>query len=222
MSPSTTRAERTLATRQRMVKAAYDHFCRNGYLGTVISAVARDAGVAVPTIYYTFGTKAALLDEALGAAIVGFDQWRKPPPNPINIVELLPWHSWWAGFKTAPTSTEALAIFVEHGVDILQRVAPLVAAMHGAVGDPEAAEVVRVGEERRVQSYREAVRVVAAKPGGLRSGMSVSTATDIVVAVFSADLYRALAVGRGWSHRRCTAFFREVLESQLLDSAAAS
>jgi AcrR family transcriptional regulator len=222
MSPSTTRAERTLATRQRMVKAAYEHFCRSGYLGTVISAVAQDAGVAVPTIYYTFGTKATLLDEALGAAIVGFDQWRKPPPNPINIVELLPWHSWWAAFETAPTSAEALAIFVEHGVDILQRVAPLVAAMHGAVGDPEATEVVRVSEERRVESYREAVRVIAAKPSGLRSGMSVSTATDIVVALFSAELYQALAVGRGWSHRRCIAFFREVLESQLLGSAAAS
>ena len=222
MSPSTTRAERTLATRQRMVKAAYEHFCRSGYLGTVISAVAQDAGVAVPTIYYTFGTKATLLDEALGAAIVGFDQWRKPPPNPIDIVELLPWHSWWAAFETAPTSAAALAIFVEHGVDILQRVAPLVAAMHGAVGDPEAAEVVRVSEERRVESYREAVRVIAAKPSGLRSGMSVSTATDIVVALFSAELYQALAVGRGWSHRRCIAFFREVLESQLLGSVAAS
>jgi AcrR family transcriptional regulator len=222
MNPPTTRAERTLATRQRMVKAAYERFCRSGYLGTVISAVAKDAGVAVPTIYYTFGTKATLLDEALGAAIVGFDRWRKPPTNPIDIVELLPWHSWWAAFETAPTSAEALAIFVEHGVDILQRVAPLVAAMHGAAGDPEAAEVVRVGEERRVESYREAVLVVAAKPGGLRSGMSASTATDIVVALFSADLYQALAVGRGWSHRRCTAFFREVLKSQLLGSAAAS
>jgi hypothetical protein len=173
-------------------------------------------------MYYTFGTKAALLDEALGAAIVGFDQWRKPPPNPIHIVDLLPWHSWWTAFETAPTSAKALAIFVEHGADILQRVAPLAAAMHGAVGDPEAAEVVRVGEERRVQSYREAVLVVAAKPGGLRSGMSVSTAIDIVVALFSADVYQALAVGRGWSHRRCTAFFRAVLESQLLGSAPAS
>jgi hypothetical protein len=53
----------------------------------------------------------------------------RPPPNPINIVEPRPWHSWWAAFKTAHTSAEALAIFVEHGVDILQRGASLVAAM---------------------------------------------------------------------------------------------
>ena len=37
------------------------------------------AGVAVPTVYYTFGTKAALLDESLGAAIGGFDRWPVPP-----------------------------------------------------------------------------------------------------------------------------------------------
>jgi AcrR family transcriptional regulator len=218
MSLSRTRAERTLATRQRMVKAAYDHFCRDGYLGTTISAVAKDAGVAVPTVYYTFGTKAALLDEALGAAIVGFDLWREPPSGPVDIAELLPWHTWWAKFQAAPTSADALDIFISHGVDILRRVGPLVAAMHGAVGDPEAAQVVRIGEERRVDSYREVIRFLARKPGGLRRRVSAATATDIVVALFSAELYQALAVGRGWSHRRCIAFFHDVLTTQLLDS----
>ena len=116
-TPSTTsRAERTLATRRRMVLAAYDHFCANGYLGTTISAVADRAGVAVPTVYYTFGTKAALLGESLGAAVVGFDLWREPPPEPIDIVDLLPWHSWWADFEAAATSAEALDIFITHGV----------------------------------------------------------------------------------------------------------
>ena len=218
MKPSPTRAERALATRRRMVKAAYEQFCSNGYLGTTISAVAKEAGVAVPTIYYTFGTKAALLDEALGAAIVGFDHWREPPAGPIDMAELLPWHTWWADFETAPTSADALDIFIDRGVDILQRVAPLVAAMHGAVGDPDAAQVVRIGEERRVDSYREVIRVLARKPGGLRRRLSATAATDIVVALFSAELYQALAVGRGWSHSRCTAFFHDVLTGQLLDN----
>jgi AcrR family transcriptional regulator len=218
MSSSPTRAKRALATRRRMVKAAYDHFCRDGYLGTTISAVAKDAGVAVPTVYYTFGTKAALLGEALGAAIVGFERWREPPSGPIDIVELLPWHTWWAKFQAAPTSADALDIFISHGIDILQRVGPLVAAMHGAVGDPEAAQVVRISEERRVDSYREVIRVLARKPHGLRTRLSVAAATDIVLALFSAELYQALAVGRGWSHTRCTNFFHDVLITQLLDS----
>ena len=200
-----------------MVKAAYTLFCSNGYLRTTITAVAKEAGVAVPTVYYTFGTKAALLGESLGAAIIGFDLWRKPPPGPIDIKELLPWNPWWSDFQAAPTSVEALEIFISHGVQILDRVGPLIPAMHAASGEPEAAEVVRAGEQRRVASYREAIGTLARKPGGLRPGLSESEATDVLVVLFSADVYQALAVGRGWSARRCAGFFEGILRAQLLD-----
>ena len=171
MSTPSTRTDRALVTRRRMVRAAYDLFCERGYLGTTISEVARLAGVAVPTIYYTFGTKVVLLEESLGAAILGFDRWREPPAD-LDAAELLPWHHWWAEFDEATTSGEAFDVFFTHGVGILQRVAPLVAALHGAAGDPEAAEVIRISEQRRVGAYREAVGVMAAKPGGLRPGLS--------------------------------------------------
>ena len=214
-SGSTTRADKALATRRRMVNAAYDQFCANGYLGTTITAVATDAGVAVPTIYYTFGTKARLLDEALGAAILGFDRWLEPPTDP-SIGELLPWHHWWAEFNAAPTSAEAFGVFLTHGVDILQRAAPLVAALHGAAGDPDAAEVFRIAEQRRVRAYREAVRVIAAKAGGLRDGLTVKAATDVLVVLFSAELYQSIRHGRGWSADRTARFLRDLLSAQLL------
>jgi AcrR family transcriptional regulator len=217
MSTALTRAERALATRRRMVRAAYDLFCRNGYLGTTINAVAEAAGVAVPTVYYTFGTKGALLSESLGAAIAGFDRWREPPREPIDMAELLGWHEWWADFEAAATAAEALDVFVTHGAAILRRVGPLVAALHGASGDPEAADVARISEARRVDAYRTVIRVIARKPGGLRRGITEATATDIVVALFSAELYQALAVGRGWSSKRCGAFFLQILPAQLLN-----
>lgn len=199
-----------------MVKAAYDLFCGNGYLGTTINAVAKEAGVAVPTVYYTFGTKAVLLSESLGSAIVGFELWREPPAEPIEAMELLPWHRWWADFQDAPTSADALDIFIRHGVQILARVAPLTGALHAASGEPEAAEVVRVSEQRRVDSYREAIGVITSKPGGLRPGLSEVEATDTLVVLFSAELYQALAVGRGWPTGRCLDFFRDILRAQLL------
>ena len=89
--------------------------------------------------------------------------------------------------------------------------------MHAASGHAEAAEVVATGEQRRLDSYREVVRVIAGKPGGLRRGLSLTRATDIVVVLFSAELYEALAVGRGWSHSQCINFFQQVLSAQLLD-----
>ena len=214
---TTTRADKALATRRRMVKAAYDQFCANGYLGTTITAIATDARVAVPTIYYTFGTKARLLDEALGAAILGFDHWHEPPADP-SMGELLPWHHWWTDFNAAATSAEALGIFLTRGVAILERAAPLVAALHGAAGDPEATDVIRIAEQRRVQAYREAARVVAAKAGGLRDGLTVKAATDVLVVLFSAELYQSIRHGRGWSADRTARFLRELLSAQLLGS----
>jgi AcrR family transcriptional regulator len=190
-------------------------FCERGYLGTTISEVARHAGVAVPTIYYTFGTKVVLLEESLGAAIVGFDRWREPPADP-DIEEQLTWHQWWAELQAAPTSGDAFHIFFTHGVDILERVAPLVATLHGAAGDPEAAEVVNVSERRRVAAYREAIRVIGGKPGGLRPGLTPAKATDILVVLFSADLYQSIRTGRGWSTARTRTLLRDLLSAQLL------
>src|SRR6478735_3844721 len=129
---TTTRAERALATRRRMVKAAYDQFCAHGYAGATVASIAQ----------------AALLAEALGAAVLGFDHWRQPPPDP-EIGELLPWHRWWADFRAAPTSEAALEIFLVNGARTLQRVGALSPALQGAASDPEAAEVVRVAEQRR-------------------------------------------------------------------------
>lgn len=216
--PAETRAEQALTTRRRMVHAAYRVLCAEGYLGTTMKAVAHEAGVAVQTLYYTFHTKATLLDEVIGAAVVGFDQWREPPADP-ELADLLPWLQWWAAFEAAPTAGVALDVFVTSGVRILERVGPLVAAMHGAGGDPEAASVVRVAEARRAGAYREATRILARKPGGLRRGVSEATATDLLVVLFSADVYQSLSAGRGWSRARCTSFFRQLLTTQLVGAA---
>jgi AcrR family transcriptional regulator len=202
-----------------MVHAAYRQFCRQGYAGTTMNAIAEEAGVAVQTLYFTFHSKAALLSEALGGAILGFDQWRQPPADP-DITELLPWHTWWPRFQAAPSSVEALAVFVDNGMDILERVGPLVAALRGAAGDPDAAEVVRVSEERRVTAYQEAVRVIAGKAPGLRRGMSQATATDTITVLFSAEVYDAFSSGRGWSRSRCTKFFKDLFTLELLGADA--
>lgn len=208
------RAQRALATRRRMIQAAYRTFCREGYAGTTMQMVADEADVAVQTLYYTFHNKAALLGDALGGAITGFDRWQPPPADP-GMVELLPLNEWWADFQAAATSAAALDVFVDNGAAVLERVAPLVPALHGVTGEPVAAEVVRVSEQRRVSAYREVVGVIARKPPGLRKGLSRAAATDIVVAFFSAEAYRALS-DRGWAHGRCTRFFRSFLARELL------
>ncbi len=213
-APKPTRAERALATRRRMVKSAYDLFCEVGYLGTTMAAVAERAEVATPTIYYTFGTKATLLGEALGAAIVGFDLWREPPPHP-DVADLMPWHAWWTTMLEAPTAHEALAVFVDAGAEILRRVGPLMPAVFGAAGDPDAAELIRASLERQLESYRHVLAVVAGKTPGLRPGLDLDRAAEAVGVLFSPDAHRTLTA-RGWTDDQCATFFLEVLTAHLL------
>ena len=59
------RADRAAATRQRVLHAAVALFVERGYLETTMAAMAAAAGVAVQTLYLSFGSKAAVLEAAL-------------------------------------------------------------------------------------------------------------------------------------------------------------
>lgn len=211
-----TRRERTLATRRRMLAASYRLFCANGYVATTMEAIAAEAGVAVQTLYFTFGTKGAILGEVLGAAIVGFDDWTNPPVEPITVETLVGLHDWYDDFRAEPDARKALALLVDNGAQIHGRVGPLVAAMHAASSDPEVAAIVALAEQRRAEVYRWVVDGLAGKAAGLRPGLSEDRATDVLLVVFSAETYQALTAGRGWSASQCTGFLTELLTQQLV------
>lgn len=212
MAPATTpsrpkseiRRDRTLATRRRMVGAAYRLFCEKGYVATTMEAIAREADVAVPTLYFTFRTKGAILGEALGAAVMGLDQPVPPEGAP-----------WYGAFEAEPDPRRALEIIVENTVVILRRVGPLMTAIHAAANDPEVATVHDLGKQRLLEGYRGLVRLLARK-GGLRQGLSVARATDILFVLLSPEFFDALAGGRGWSVAQCKRWLVEVLSQQLV------
>jgi AcrR family transcriptional regulator len=205
-SKSQARKERTLATRRRMVGAAYRLFCEKGYVATTMEAIAREAHVAVPTLYFTFRTKGAILGEVLGAAVMGFDEPVGPEDAP-----------WYRAFEAEPDPRRALRILVENTAPILRRVAPLLAATLAAAGDPEVTAISELSEERRRDGYRVIVRQLAAK-GGLRQGLTVARATDILLVLLGPQLFDALESGRGWSPVETNRWVVEVLSQQLLPS----
>lgn len=57
--------------------------------------------------------------------------------------------------------------------------------------------------------------MVASKAPGLRPGIDIETGTDVLLALFSAEVHHTLA-GRGWSHQQCSAFFTDLLAAHLL------
>jgi AcrR family transcriptional regulator len=213
--PEGVRRQRARATRRRMVEGAYRLFCQRGYAATTMRDIAAEAEVAVQTLYFTFGTKSAILGEAVGAAVVGFDRWTGAPAGPIDVDQLTGVLGWYEEFRATSDPRAALAIFVQEGTAVLDRVGPLVAALTASRADPHAAAVIDLAEQRRVDSYRDVVRTLATK-GGLRRGLSDARATDVLLVLFSAEVYQALRATRGWSRVECERFLLDILTQQLL------
>lgn len=217
------RREKALATRRRVLQAAYGLFCARGYAATTMDAIAKEAGVAVQTLYFTFHTKGAILNEAVGAAVVGFERW--DPRAELAVINnprqaFTDMHPWFPAFERAKTQVQALAVFVDAALDILVRVSPLVSVMAAAVADPEVKTMSEVGEQRRVEGYQMVIESLA-KRGGLRRGVTIRRATDILLTVLSGETYQHLAIRRGWSHAECRKWFLDVLVQQLLPRASA-
>jgi AcrR family transcriptional regulator len=216
------RHEKALETRRRVLRAAYDLFCADGYAATTMQAIADRADVAVQTLYFTFHTKGAILTEAVGACIIGFDAWTPvadPIRGPDSGATLLALHEWFPAFEREPDGARALAVFVDAAVTILGRVAPLVAVMAAAeASDPDVKAMGEIGERRRAESYATIIAALA-KKGGLRRGLTRPRATDILLTLASAETYQQLSAGRGWSTPACRAWLLDVLTHQLLPTA---
>src|SRR5215469_3584362 len=72
------RRDRARATRLRVIHAAQKVFTSHGYAGARMTDIAADAGVAVQTVYFTFHTKAELLQACYELAVLGEDDPTPP------------------------------------------------------------------------------------------------------------------------------------------------
>lgn len=189
-----------------MHAAALDLFTERGYSATPMQAIADRAGVAVQTLYFTFGTKRALLTEMLDVAVAG-DQ------EPVATME----RPWFAAMVAEPDPARQLRLQVEAAREIYERVSPVLAVMRGAAtADPEIADLWETNTAQRTQVQERLVAALAGK-AALRDGMDVATANDIAVTLQSPELYQLLTDRRGWTPRRWETWIGDTLIAQLLD-----
>ncbi|MGN6565273.1 MAG: TetR/AcrR family transcriptional regulator [Thermomicrobiales bacterium] len=182
------RAVRAEETRRRILAAAREHFLAAGYAGTAVADIARDAGVAEATVFAAFGSKRGLLLAVIGAAAGG-------DPAPVALIERPEWRAMLAD----PDPVSALGRFAALTGATLARAAPLIAVVRAAAGsEPELAEMLREGGASRWADCRTLAAALAAR-GQLHTGLSVETATDILWAYSSAELYELLVGVRGWT-----------------------
>ena len=83
-----------------------------------------------------------------------------------------------------------------------QRMAPLFLALRDASStEPEAQQVWQEINDRRAGNMRKLAKDLK-EAGGLRRGVSIDQAADIVWAMNSAEMFVLLTIERGWSLKR--------------------
>ena len=198
------RADQALQTRRRILESAYRLFAANGYAGTTIAAVAREAGVAPETVYLSLGNKRGLLEGVIEEAIASALEDDRSDGALASVGELPP--------------IERLERIVAFSCTILERTRPIHAVIRGAA-DKEAfaAELGhRLVQERLTAQTERIGRFLA---DDLRPGLSVAEAGQRYCALVSPELYHLLTVELGWTAERHRAWLTQLLTAELLRPA---
>jgi AcrR family transcriptional regulator len=201
-APKRTRREQAAATRERILRAAIEVFTEAGYVGARMGDIADRAGVAVQTVYFTFHTKAELLQACFNFAVLGPD--RLPPMEQPFLAEL----------PTARSGRAALAAFVHGNTAILARSAAIKEVAESAPHEPDAAAVVVGSEHLRRDGYAQIVGLLNDR-FGLRPGLTGEDATDLLLMLASSATYLSLQ-RYGWSEEKYVEWLTDTLASQLL------
>lgn len=208
MSESVKTNQRTAqarATRLRIIESARTLFLDHGYAATTLERIAAGAGVAVQTVYFHFGNKSTVLKEVMDVLSVGDDA-------PTPLLE----RPWVRQVREEPDPRRALTIWVRNSRLIFGRVAPLLSVVRDAAGaDPDMAAQWRVNQDQRYLAHRTFAEILAAK-NGLRRGLTVSKAADVIFTLLSPEVYLLATRERGWGPVRWQTWLTELLANDLL------
>lgn len=200
------RGEQVRATRSQVLVAAREVFTRRGYGGTTIDAVAHRAGVSPQSIYNVVGGKAALLKAVYDVAVAGDDE-------PLPMVD----RPLYRQLLAASDGRTCLGLYARMGRGILERVGPLIAVVfvQGAALDPVVAAFVHTVEDERATGTAGVARHVADR-FGLRPGLDVASAADVLWTLTAPELAVRLVHRRRWSLDRFEAWTARTTADALL------
>jgi AcrR family transcriptional regulator len=184
--------------RPAIAAAARKLFVERGYAGTTIEAIAQEARYAVPTVYFHFGSKAAivgyLIDAMEAEDIVPVFQKSLQQANPLRMLEgaahiaRISCEKWWDVYQVVRSAGRADAAL------------------------SEASKKLDSGRSYGLRLFAEALE----RGGHLRIGLDATRATDIMWALASEDTYQRLVVERGWTDDKFETWLGKCLKRELL------
>lgn len=206
MAASSTRQQSAAQTRQRIGDAAKELFLTRGYTTTTVTDIARQAGVAQQTVYFVFGSKAALLSTIMDTEIVG-DSDAVPlleRPRVRRIARLA-------------HPRQRLQRVVAIACDVTSRLAPLYEIVRSSASDEQVRDLLDRHEEQRWHTLRAFVALIEAD---LPADLTPDEATDRLYALLSHEMYWLLVRKRRWSATRWCDHVTEQARYQLLPEQA--
>lgn len=199
-------AEERRATSTRVLEAATRLFVAKGYTATTMADIAREAGVAMQSVYTAGRSKADLLSAAVERAVAGDDQEVMVHERPA--VTLM------AEEPDPIRQMQMTAAFVR---DIQERSEPMqVAYREAAAVDVKVAAAVEAAHRRR----RETVGFLIAAMPADRLRHPPEECADTVWAVASTETLRLLRTVLGWSWPEVEAWLARTFEDLLLKRAS--
>jgi len=185
-----------------IIDAAYRLFAEHGYEAITMQAIADAAGVAVQTVYYLFGTKAALLSSVEAHVVLGdrpARSWRDAP--------------WADELAEISDPHQLIAGFVEADTRIKSRISAFTVAVGPALArDPDSRAQRAAGRD---EFFRFLVDRLAALEA-LRPGLTAGRAFDIVCVLNSLHNYVELTSNHGWTPQDWQRWAVQVLTEQLV------
>jgi AcrR family transcriptional regulator len=196
---SLVRSKQADETRARIAGAARKLILSRGFDAATIEAIARDAGVAVPTVYAVFGSKRRILTELVERAAFG------------------------PAFQKLIGEAEKLTD-PEERLRLVARIARQI--YDGERSESELLRRARVvlpeiaarDEERNCGRYDAHCVTVGFiyRARRLNPAISVQEACDVLWSFTARDLYRLLVVERKWTPRRYEEWLAETLVGALM------
>jgi len=185
-------------TKRLILEAARRLFAERGYGATSIAEVAAGAGVAVPTVYQSVGSKPTLLlmlvdhiDEEAGIRALARE------------------------LRTSEDAHRVLELQVRMTSKIAERCGDIVAALQSAAGvDRDLAEPLAAGMDRHRAGAKATVERLASL-GALRTDLTRARAAAVLASLTAPRVWTSMVGEFGWKYDEAEAWLNDLLRREL-------
>jgi AcrR family transcriptional regulator len=181
---------------QLVVAAAHKLFATKGYLATSIDDIAREAGVARPTVFSAVGPKPVILREVFDRALAGDDA-------AVPLVD----RDWWREAVDEPDPAAAVTKLAHVMTQIGGRISLIARALETAASDDAAAAAVW---ERYQQQRWQGLNEFSVMLAGKGARLDPTTMTDTLWTL-QPSAYLRLVHDAGWTPDRYEGWLGDLL-----------